>query len=217
VALVASAGGFTALVTVLSALPTGFPAALVVLQHLSPNRPSRLGELLARRCHLPVTDAADGARLQGGVVTVAVPGKHLTVTPERTVALTTSPPVHSSRPSADVLLCSIAACGARAIAVVLSGYGADGAEGAAAVHRRGGTVIAQDQASAEAWGMPGAAVATGTVDRVLSAREIAAALAGPVLADAVDGPGGDLRSEAVARLDHEAPPDGLWLLAPDLP
>jgi two-component system chemotaxis response regulator CheB len=81
------------------------------------------------------------------------------------------------RPSADLLFSSLAASfGGQVIAVVLSGTGKDGADGVRDVQQVGGTVIAQDEATAEFFGMPGAAIQTGAVDRVLPLAEIAAAL-----------------------------------------
>src|SRR5262249_60943726 len=79
VALVASAGGLAALTAVLSHLPADFPAAVVVLQHLDPNRPSLLSEILGRHSGLPVCEAHHGDLLRRGVVFVAPPGHHLLV------------------------------------------------------------------------------------------------------------------------------------------
>ncbi|HEY4588893.1 MAG TPA: chemotaxis protein CheB, partial [Thermoanaerobaculia bacterium] len=85
--------------------------------------------------------------------------------------------VQFSRPSADVLFASLAeSWGAGAIAVVLSGRGLDGADGVRAIKRRGGTVIVQDEASAEFTGMPNAAILTGVADQILPLDRIAAAL-----------------------------------------
>ncbi len=177
VAMVASAGGLLALSSVLSQLPSDFPAAIVVVQHLDPRRPSMLTQILLRRATLPVREARHGDRLQPGIVHVAPPGHHLVVGIGGVLALTSTEPIHYSRPSADTLLESVGrSFGPRAIAVVLSGAGVDGADGVRAVKHGGGTVIAQDRATSQSFGMPGAAVATGCVDSVLSLPEIAAAL-----------------------------------------
>jgi len=99
------------------------------------------------------------------------------VTPERTLTLTRTELVHYVRPSADLLFESVAATyHDRAIAVVLTGTGQDSATGVKAIKSMGGTVIVQDQASSEFFGMPSAAIATGDVDYVLSLVEIAPAL-----------------------------------------
>ena len=84
-----------------------------------------------------------------------------------------APRVHFSRPSADVLLDSLARAGAPVIAVVLTGRGRDGAPGSLHVHRGGGTVLAQDRATSLHFGMPGAAASAGGVNEVLALPDIA--------------------------------------------
>src|SRR5215217_3963852 len=180
VALAASAGGFHALLAVLTALPSDVPAAFAVVQHLQPSRPSLLAELLGRRCELEVRPACQGDALREGLVLVAPPDHHLLVTPAGAASLTTTELVHFVRPSADLLFESVAAAfGTSAVAVVLSGTGVDGSLGVAAIRERGGTVLAQR--SAEFDGMPAAAVATGIVDRVVSLDGI-----GPAILDIVE-------------------------------
>ena len=94
--------------------------------------------------------------------------------PDGTLSLTQSKLVHFLRPSADLLFESVAASyGERAIAVVLTGTGSDGAMGVQAIKKMGGTVIAQDEAIAEFFGMPSAAIHSGRVDFVLPLDEIA--------------------------------------------
>lgn len=175
VALAASAGGLNALTHVLAALPANFPAAVVVLQHLDPRHRSLMADILSRRTALPVKEAAEGDRLEAGRAYVAPPNRHLLVNPDRTVSLTQTELVHFVRPSADLLFESTAASfKERAIAVVLSGSGSDGAMGVKAIKKMGGTVIVQD--APEFGGMPEAANATGKVDFVLPLDEIAPAL-----------------------------------------
>ena len=177
VGLAASAGGLNALIQVISKLPGDLPAALVVVQHLEPTHRSMLASILDRRTDLLVTEARDGDILVAGHVHVAPPNRHLLVNVDRSLSLTQSELVHFVRPSADLLFESLAAsCRERAIAVVLSGTGLDGSLGVTAVKKMGGTVIAQDQASAEFFGMPGAAIETGAVDLVLPLDEISPAL-----------------------------------------
>lgn len=177
IALAASAGGMTALSTVLGALPATLPAAVLVVQHLDPRHRSMMAEILSRRTALTVSEAVAGNPLQPGHVLIAPPDRHLLVSAEDTVSLTSSELVHFVRPSADLLFESVAArFGQRAIAVVLSGTGKDGSMGVTAIKKMGGTVIAQDEASSEFFGMPSAAIATGDVDRELPLAEIASAL-----------------------------------------
>jgi len=112
-----------------------------------------------------------------GAVYIAPPDRHLLVNPDGTLSLSQSELVHFVRPSADLLFESVAASyRERAIAVVLTGTGSDGSMGVQAIKKMGGTVIAQNQQSAEFGGMPAAAVQSGAVDFVLPLDEIASAL-----------------------------------------
>lgn len=189
VALVASAGGLAALGSTLSALPADFPAAVVVVQHLDPSRPSLLANLLARHCGLLVREAHHNDRARPGSVHVAPPERHLVVGPGGVLALTATEPVHHVRPSADALLESLSrAFGPRIIAVVLTGGGLDGADGVRVVKHGGGTVIAQDRPSSQSFGMPGAAIGTGCVDTVLPLDQIAPTLVHLVTAHAQTHP-----------------------------
>jgi two-component system chemotaxis response regulator CheB len=177
VAFAASAGGLSALSHVLSALPAGFAAPILVVQHLDPEHRSWMAEILARRTGLNVTQVQGGERLAAGRVYVAPPGRHLLVAADGELSLSDTGRVHFVRPSADVLFASLAASwGSGAIAVVLTGTGSDGADGVCAVKGHGGTVIVQDEASAEFSGMPDAAIRTGTADRILPLDAIAACL-----------------------------------------
>jgi two-component system, chemotaxis family, protein-glutamate methylesterase/glutaminase len=177
VALVASAGGIRALTHVLAALPSDLEAAVVVVLHLTAGHPSVLADVLARHSLLPVKQAARGDRLEPGHVYVAPPDAHLVIRADGALQLDGGPPIHFLRPSADVFLNSVASShDGRALAVVLSGAGSDGAIGVAAVKEAGGMVLAQDQATSEYFGMPAAAIASGAVDRVLALDDIAAAV-----------------------------------------
>ena len=174
VALLASAGGLKAISAVLSALPSDFPAPIVVVQHLSPRQPSLMADILSRRITLPVTQAQEGEALWPGHVYLAPPDRHLLVTHQGTVSLTLTEKVHHVRPSGDVLFESVAACyGAGAVAVILTGGDGDGATGLLAVKDAGGLTIAQDEASSESFSMPRAAIATGGVDHILALDAIA--------------------------------------------
>jgi two-component system, chemotaxis family, protein-glutamate methylesterase/glutaminase len=174
VALVASAGGVDALSRVLSALPARVPASVIVLLHVSPDRQSMLPEILARISAFGVEAARDGDQLAPGQVIVAPAGRHLLITSDLHVALIESGAYPPSRPSADLLLTTLAiAAGARAIAVVLSGTGHDGATGATAVHRFGGTVVATDAASSGSFAMPLATIERdGAIDHVVDLDDV---------------------------------------------
>jgi len=177
VAVVGSAGGIGALKVVLGGLPAGLDASVLAIIHLMPAAPSLLPAILARATELRVEQAVDGAPLERGVVWVAPPDAHMLVDEHETIRLDKSELVHHVRPSADVLLLSLAGnhrgpC----TAIVLSGTGIDGAAGAAAVNRAGGYVLAQDEATSEYFGMPGAAILAGGVDDVLPLDAIAPAV-----------------------------------------
>jgi two-component system chemotaxis response regulator CheB len=174
VAIGGSAGAFPALLQMLAALPASFPGAVLVVVHLMPTRDTVIATVLGRGTALTVTLARDGERPEPGHVYVAPPGRHLLVRPGPRLALSTAPPEHHTRPALDPLFASLArVCGRRSLAVVLSGMGNDGSLGVEEVHRRGGTVVAQSQATAPHFSMPGAAIATGAVDHVLSPAQAA--------------------------------------------
>jgi two-component system chemotaxis response regulator CheB len=177
IAVAASAGGLRALQRVLGELPSGFPAAIMVVLHLDRRNPSILAQLLGRHTALSVREARDGDRLEPGVIYVAPPDRHLVVGGDERIALTQGKLVHYVRPAADALFESAAvAFGGRAIAVVLTGTGLDGASGVSAVKHGGGIVIAQDEASSEFFAMPDAAIRTGDVDFILPLGQIGAKL-----------------------------------------
>jgi two-component system chemotaxis response regulator CheB len=177
VAIAASAGGLHALTVVLASLPADLPAAVLVVQHVMPDRPSLLASILGRRCPLRVKEAEEGDVIEPGGVYVAPPNHHLLVGADRQVRLTSTEAVHFARPSADATFESAAgAYGAHTLAVVLSGSGLDGGAGAMSVKRVGGTVIVQDPAEAQFDGMPTAAVDRGAADYVLPLNRIAPAI-----------------------------------------
>ncbi|BDI31554.1 hypothetical protein CCAX7_36050 [Capsulimonas corticalis] len=178
VAIGASAGGLQAIKNILSALPPDFPAAIIILQHASPNHKSLLAEILNHMTSLFVKEAEDNDQLAGGTVYVAPPGKHILISPYGAVSFSNSPKVHFVRPSLDVLFHSLAiSLGDCVIGVVLTGGDGDGAEGIRAIKSRGGTTIAQNEESSEFPSMPRAAARTGDVDYVLPLSLIAPKLA----------------------------------------
>lgn len=177
VALAASAGGISAIGELLAQLPASFPASIVVVQHLDPRHKSLMADIIRRRTPLDVEQAREGDQVVPGTVHIAPPDRHLLVNADGTLSLTQSELVHFVRPSADLLFESVAASYKdRAIAVVLTGTGSDGSMGVGAIKKMGGTVIAQDEKSAEFSGMPLAAIHSGNVDFVLPLHEIPSAL-----------------------------------------
>lgn len=192
VALIASAGGLEAVSTVLEGLPEDLDAAVVVLIHQAPDRANALVRLLQRRSPLPVVAAQDDAPLAAGIVVVAPPGKHTLVTSGPRVALIVSGASPPSRPSADLLLATLAtACGPLATAVVLSGGGHDGATGATVIHRLGGTVIASSEATSAHFAMPQATIErVHVVDHIVELNDIAG-----VLLTVIDAPEARIRGD----------------------
>lgn len=136
-----------------------------------------MADILSRKTKLKVKQADEGDVLAAATVFIAPPDRHLLANTDGSLSLSKSELVHFLRPSADLLFESVAACHRdRAIAVVLTGTGTDGAMGVSAIKKMGGTVIAQDERSSEFFGMPGAAIQTGHADFILPLREIAPAL-----------------------------------------
>lgn len=216
VVLAASAGGLPALTQVLCALPPDFPAAIVVVQHRGEKAPEMLPQLLSRRTALKVRHARDGDLLKSGTVYVCPPGLHMTA--EYCLRLVEGPRLKYVRPSADLLLQSVARVYEnRAIGVVLSG--SDGEVGSAAISEAGGIVIAQDPATSIFSGMPAAAIQTGAVNLVLPIEQ-----SGEVLRRMVDErhlEEGGMRPAAAASTaattvlladDHQMILDGLHTL-----
>ena len=181
VAIGASAGGVTALQTVVGALPAHFPAAVFVVLHLDPRHKSLLADLLGRHARVAVREAVNGERIEPATVYIAQPDTHLLVA-DGHLSLTSSELVHFSRPSVDLLLESVAAAYRdRAIGIILTGSGLDGATGIRAIKEQGGTTIVQDPNEASHPSMPSNADATGCVDFKLRLDDIGPALARLVL------------------------------------
>ena len=172
----ASAGGLDACRKLLAALPANNGMAFVLVQHLDPTHESMMVDLLAGSTSMTVQQATDEMLIAPDHLYVIPPGAYLAVGDGM---LHLSPPQarHGARLPFDFLLHSLAtACGARAIAVVLSGTGADGSLGLKSVKDQGGLIIAQDPVEAGYDGMPRNAMSTGAVDLVLPVAEIPAAL-----------------------------------------
>jgi len=177
IAIAASAGGVNALTRLLGSLPANLGAIVVIVQHVDPHHRSLMPQVIGRQSPLPVVHAEEGALLEVDHVYLAPPDHHMLIKRKGILTLTDTELVNFVRPSADLLFESVAAAyGEHAIAVVLTGSGHDGALGVTAVKQRGGTVVAQDEASSEFFGMPSAAIKTGAVDYVLPLEEIASKL-----------------------------------------
>ena len=176
VAIAASTGGPPALEVVFSQLTADLPAAYVIVQHLPAGFAESFARRLARTTDIGVDMAAGGTVLQQGMAYLAPHGTHTVVEglAMPRLRLDSSPPLHSVRPAADPLFESVALrFGDKAVGVVLTGMGVDGAQGMRAIHDAGGTTIAQDEGTSVVWGMPGAAVRAGAAVHVVPLGSVA--------------------------------------------
>ncbi|MDF1602347.1 chemotaxis response regulator protein-glutamate methylesterase [Nocardioides sp. YIM 152315] len=170
-----STGGPEALNTLLSGLQP-LPVPIAVVQHMPPVFTRQFAARLDRQLPFEVTEAADGQVLRPGTVCIAPGDFHLEIVVEGrsfVARLNQAPPENYCRPAVDVLFRSAAAvAGPAVLGVVLTGMGSDGCKGARDLVDRGGSVLAQDQATSVVWGMPGAVTTAGLAERVLPLGDI---------------------------------------------
>ena len=180
IALGTSTGGPVALKSLLSALPEGFPVPVVVVQHMPPVFTKAFAERLDSICSLSVKEAEDGDRLVAGRVFIAPGDHHLVVLrygAESKVQLNQREPVSGHRPSVDVLMHSVAReYGPRAVGVIMTGMGKDGAGGIHELKQRGGYILAQDRHTSVIFGMNREVIMNGDADEVLPIQAIAGRL-----------------------------------------
>jgi two-component system chemotaxis response regulator CheB len=175
-----STGGPEALARVLPLLPATLPVPVLLVQHMPPVFTRQFAQRLDRLCALRVVEAVDGVPLHPGTVHLAPGDHHLVV--RRTgkgnlTSLNQAPPENFCRPAVDPLFRSaVAAYDGAVLAVVLTGMGADGRNGAAEIRSAGGTVVVQDQATSVVWGMPGAIASAGLADEILPLDRVAEAI-----------------------------------------
>jgi two-component system chemotaxis response regulator CheB len=177
VAIGTSTGGPVALKTVLQMLPGDLPVGLVVVQHMPPVFTKAFAERLDGCCDLSVKEAENGDAIVQGRVLLAPGNWHMSVSKfgsEPHVTLNQAETVNGHRPSVDVLMHSVALeYGSRAVGVIMTGMGRDGADGLRELHRRGGRVIAQDKDSSVIYGMNREVVQNGSADEVVPVDAIA--------------------------------------------
>lgn len=174
IGVVASAGGPQALGSLLRALPVGVMPPILLVQHLAPGFIESFASWLHDSTGHTVVIAEPGQRSAPGHLYMAPEDHHIGLSPDLRLELSTAQPDRGFRPSGDHLLSSLAGHGKRALGVVLSGMGRDGAEGAARLRQAGGHMVAQDLTSAAVTGMPSAVFQIGAAEAMLSPEEIAA-------------------------------------------
>lgn len=178
VAIGTSTGGPKALQEIIPKLPGDFPVPIVIAQHMPPNFTGPFAERLNQLSRLEVREAREGDLLKPGLALIAPGRGHMRVRRQRVietaVSISETKDDFIYRPSVDAMMLSVAECyPGRALGVILTGMGSDGAKGLAALKRTGGRVIAQDEASCVVYGMPKAAVDAGLADKVVPVEEIA--------------------------------------------
>jgi two-component system chemotaxis response regulator CheB len=177
----ASTGGPRVIEDVMSALPNAGGMKVLIVQHMPPEFTAQFARRLDAESDFDVREAVDGDVLRPGEVAVAPGDAHLRVA-DRTaeglhLAVDDDAPVHSVRPAIDVTMESAAdVLEERLVGVLLTGLGRDGSEGARAIKRAGGTVIAQDEETAQVFGIPGRAIDGGHVDDVRPSDEVPQAI-----------------------------------------
>jgi two-component system, chemotaxis family, CheB/CheR fusion protein len=198
-----SAGGIEALTKLVASLPSPFPVPIVVAQHLDPNRPSHLADILNRHSALPAVVVEQQELLQPGMIYVVPSNNHIAITQHDVSILPYSQ--ERPKPSVDLLLSTAAEIyGEKLIAIILTGTGSDGKLGAHSVHENGGTVIIQNPATAAYPGMP-QSLDPQTVDMVADLEQI-----GTILSNLLSGqlisnqllPELELETFLVQVLDH---------------
>src|SRR5262249_51576203 len=172
----ASTGGPRVVNEVLAGLPADLPSAVLVVQHIAQGFSAGMAEWLANTSRLPVVLAREGQPIRAGEVLIAPDARDLLITRERAVHLSENP-LLIQRPSIDISMQAAAEVfGARAVGVLLTGMGRDGAYGMLTIKRSNGYTIAQDEATSTIFGMPRAAIQLGAAQEVLPSTRIAARL-----------------------------------------
>jgi two-component system chemotaxis response regulator CheB len=174
-----STGGPAALSRLIPELPASLRSSVIIVQHMPPAFTATLAERLNAGSKVEVREAQEGDRPMPGMVLVAPGGKHLEVDASGVLRLTDGPLVHGCRPAADVTMKSAAAAyGRRAVGLVMTGMGKDGAAGLAAIRSAAGKTFVQDKESCVIYGMPKAALELGVVDEVITLDNLATRIQG---------------------------------------
>ncbi len=172
-----STGGPVALSKLIPLLPASIRVGIVVVQHMPATFTGALAERLNAESALEVREAVDGDVPCPGLVLIAPGGRHSSIDSQGIIRLTNAPPVHGCRPAADITMKSAAqAYGRRAIGLVMTGMGKDGAAGLLAIRQAGGKTLVQDKESSVIFGMPKAALELDAVDEIVALAGLPAKL-----------------------------------------
>jgi two-component system chemotaxis response regulator CheB len=199
IAIGASTGGIAAIQTVLETLPVDGLPAVVITQHIPAGFSESFATRLDSQLELQVHQASDGLAIEAGHVYIAPGGHQFSIDAQGegyVCRVSKEERVNLHRPSAQVLFQSVAKhAGARAVGVMLTGMGADGAEALLGMRQAGAYNLVQDEASSVVWGMPGAAVKLGAANEVLPLDAI-----GPAIGELVGATRGALKRRDARRL-----------------
>ncbi len=176
-AIASSTGGPQALAQILPALPADFPCPVLIAQHISDGFAQGMADWLCSICKLPVRLGREGDLIAPATVYISPSERDMAVAPNRRLTLLERGANHLYHPSCDALLESVASVfGPKAIGIILTGMGHDGAAGLAMIRTAGGTTLGQDEASSVIYGMNRVAIEQGAVQRVLPLDAMAAAM-----------------------------------------
>ncbi len=172
VAIGVSTGGPNALQEIIPKLGKSFPVPILVVQHMPVMFTASLAARLDNLSAITVVEGKDGQPVEKGVMYIAPGGRHMVVRKDKfnnaILGLVDSPPVNSCRPSVDVLFRSVALVyGGNVLTVILTGMGNDGVSGVAAIRRKGGFSMVQDEKTSLIWGMPGSVVTADQADAIV--------------------------------------------------
>ncbi len=176
-----STGGPKALFTIIPELSKRIDLPILIVQHMPPEFTKSLADNLSKRCNHKVIEAKGNELIQNKHIYIAPGGKHMVVRKSSEskilIGINDNPPENDCKPSVDVLFRSLAnVYGNKVIASILTGMGSDGVKSLESLKRVGAYVIAQDEESSIVWGMPGRAVESGNVDKILPLNKIPSAI-----------------------------------------
>lgn len=176
IAIGTSTGGPKALQEVLPLFPKSIPAAILIVQHMPKGFTKSLAERLNSLSQVTVKEAEDGDILFPGLALIAPGDKHMVLKEgsggKYSVQLTDEAPMSGHRPSVDMMFKSVAKSKLQKYAAILTGMGADGAQGILEIKQNGGKTVAQDEESCVVFGMPKVAIEKGAIDRVVPINHV---------------------------------------------